>query len=401
MTTSAVKSTMRWSDTTIEAIAAVTRRPARTLLTALGTILGVAAFVATTGLAATASAQVSSSFDALKATEVRVQDANPDGTNPFPHDVDARLEQLNGINHAGLRYPVPDNGRLAPRNTPTRSRNDQTIPIIAATPGAILASQPVIETGVPYNDFHQDHAENVALLGRVAADQLGITRIDNQPAIFIGNTAYTVTGIISDTRRSPDLLLAVIIPTSTEHHNITSAYDGAEVIIDTQTGAAALAGRQAPLALRPQEPERLTALVPPDPRTLRNNVESDVTSLYYALAALSLAVGTIAIANATLLNTIERRPEIGLRRALGAKRSHITRQIILEAAATGTIAGIAGTALAILGVAAIATSRGWTTTIDPTIVLTAPLIGLVTGAIAGALPALRASKTAPAITLRA
>lgn len=402
MSNKSAKSMMRWSDTTIEATAAVTRRPARTLLTALGTILGVAAFVATTGLAATASAQVSSSFDALAATEVRVQDANPDGTNPFPDDVDQRLDRLNGVNDAGLRYPVTDNGTLNPRNTATRPLNatTQPIPIIAATPGAILAARPTVATGIIYNQFHQDRAENVAVLGRVAADQLGITRIDNQPAIFIGDTAYTVTGIINDTARTPDILLAVIIPTTTEHHNINTEPNSIEVIIDTQPGAAALVGRQAPLALRSQQPERLTALVPPDPRTLRNNVESDVTSLYYALAGLSLAVGTIAIANATLLNTIERRPEIGLRRALGAKRSHITRQIILEAAATGTIAGITGTALATLAVAAYSASRGWTTTIDPTIIATAPLIGLTTGALAGTLPALRASRTAPAITLR-
>lgn len=402
MSNKSAKSMMRWSDTTIEATAAVTRRPARTLLTALGTILGVAAFVTTTGLAATASAQVSSSFDALAATEVRIQDANPDGSNPFPDDVDQRLDRLNGVNDAGLRYPVTDNGTLNPRNTASRPLNASTqpIPIIAATPGAILAARPVVATGIIYNQFHQDRAEHVAVLGRVAADQLGITRVDNQPAVFIDDTAYTITGIIGDTIRTPDLLLAVIIPTTTEHHNINTEPNGVEVIIDTQPGAATLVGRQAPLALRPHQPDRLTSLVPPDPRTLRNNVESDVTSLYYALAGLSLAVGTIAIANATLLNTIERRPEIGLRRALGAKRSHITRQIILEAAATGTIAGITGTALATLAVAAYSATRGWTTTIDPTIIAAAPLIGLTTGALAGTLPALRASRIAPAITLR-
>lgn len=395
-------SKLRWSDTIIEASAAITRRPARTLLTALGTILGVAAFVTTTGLAATASAQVSSSFDALKATEVRIQDATPDGTNPFPDDVDQRLQALNGINHAGLSYPVTDNGTLNARNTASRhtGSSTQTIPVIAATPGAISAAQPVLSTGVIYNQFHLDRAEPVAVLGRVAATRLGITRIDNQPAVFINNTGYTVTAIIEDTKRNPDLLLSVIIPTTTEQRLIGTRPDGIEVLIDTQPGAANLAGHQAPIALRPQQPERFTVLIAPDPSTLRNNVESDITSLYYALAALSLVVGTIAIANATLLNTIERRPEIGLRRALGAKRSHITRQIVTEAAIIGTIAGITGTALATLTIAAISTTRGWTTTIDPTIILIAPLIGLATGALAGTLPALRASKTPPATTLR-
>lgn len=395
------KAVLSWADALVEATAAVTRRPARTLLTALGTILGVGAFVTTTGLADTARAQVSSRFDALKATEVRVQDARPDGTNPFPDDTDDRLERLNGINHAGYSYPVSDAGSLQPRNTATRPIGAvQPIPVVAATPGAIHAALPTIATGRIYDRFHHERAERVAVLGRVAAEQLGITRLDNQPAIFLGDTAYTVTAIIDDVRRNPDLLLSITIPTTTEQHHIAAVASGHEVIIDTDAGAAPLAGRQAALALRPDDPDRLSALVPPDPITLRNTIESDVTTLYYTLAALALLIGTIAIANATLLNTIERRPEIGLRRALGAKRGHIVRQITLEAAITGTLAAAGGTTLAIYAIAIVAHQQQWTPTINPTITLTAPLIGLATGALAGVVPALKAAQTPPATTLR-
>ena len=392
---------LSWIDTIIEAAAAIAQRPIRTLLTALGTILGVGAFVTTTGLADTARAQVSARFDALKATEVRIQDAAPDGTNPFPDDVDERLEALNGINHAGLTYPINDNGTLQPRNTVTRPPGgSQPIPLIAATPGALQAALPDLATGRLYDDFHQQRGERVAVVGRVAAEQLGITRIDNQPAIFIGDTAYAVTGIVDGVARNPDLLLSITIPTSTEQHDIGTAAPTYEVLIDTVPGAAPLAGRQAPLALHPERPERLRALVPPDPQTLRNNVEGDVTGLYYALAALALLIGTIAIANATLLNAIERRPEIGLRRALGATRSHVVRQITVEAATVGAIAGIAGTAVAIYSITAISYQRNWTATLNPTIALAAPLIGLVTGAVAGIVPAFKAAQTPPATTLR-
>ena len=134
---------------------------------------------------------------------------------------------------------------------------------------------------------------------------------------------------------------------------------------------------------------------------LRNSVESDVTGLYFALSGLALLIGTIAIANATLLNTIERRPEIGLRRALGAKRSHIARQIMLESTLIGTFAAVAGTASAIAAIAAVASGRGWTMTIDPWLPLMAPAIGALTGAVAGLGPALKAASTPPALTLRA
>ncbi len=396
-----LRARLSWVDTIGEAIAAIAQRPVRTLLTALGTILGVGAFVTTTGLADTARAQVSARFDALKATEVRIQDADPDGTNPFPDDVDERLEALNGINHAGLSYPVDNIDQLQPRSSATRPAGAyQPIPVLAATPGALAATLPTLDTGRLYDQFHQQRSERVAVVGRVAAEQLGITRLDNQPAVFIGDIAYTVVGIIDDVARNPDVLLSISIPTSTEQDLITSPAPTYEVLIDTAPGAAPLAGRQALIVLRPQEPERLQALVPPDPETLRNNVESDVTGLYYALAALALLIGTIAIANATLLNTIERRPEIGLRRALGATRTHIVRQITLEAAITGALAGIGGTAIAIYAIAAVAHQRGWTATLDPTIVALAPLIGLITGALAGIAPALRAAQTPPATTLR-
>jgi putative ABC transport system permease protein len=395
------RSRLRWIDTINEAATVIAQRPIRTFLTALGTILGVGAFVTTTGLATTANAQVSARFDALRATEVRIQDAVPDGIDPFPGDVDARLEALNGVNHAGLSYPVADNGSIQPRNAATRPLNTTTpIPIIAATPGAINASLAVSATGRLYDQFHQDRAEHVAVLGRVAADQLGITRIDNQPVVFLGDTAYSVIGILDDVARNPDLLLAIIIPTTTANTQFDSTNVEREVIIDTAPGAAQLIGQQAPLALRPQQPDRLQALVPPDPTTLRNQIESDVETLFYALSALALLIGAIAITNATLLNIIERRPEIGLRRALGATRTHITRQITVEAALTGTLAGVIGTTIGAIAVTTASITRGWTPTINPTVLIAAPIIGLTIGTAAGIIPALKAAHTPPAETLR-
>jgi putative ABC transport system permease protein len=395
-------SRLSWPDTLREAFAAITQRPVRTLLTALGTILGVGAFVATSGLAETARAQVSSRFDALKATEVRVQDAAPDGTNPFPDDVTERLERLNGINAAGLYFTVPDDGTLKPRTSAASpSAGGTSIPVIAAAPGALRAALPIVAVGRLYDEFHEQRSERVAVVGRAAAAQLGIARVDNQPAVFLGNTAYTVIGILDDVSRNPDLLLAIIVPDSAARRDLPTNGASYQVLIDTAPGAAQLAGRQAPLALRPDQPGRLQALVPPDPKQLRNQVSGDITSLFLALSGLALVIGTIAIANATLLNIIERRNEIGLRRALGATRAHIRRQITIEAALIGTSAGITGASLGLIGVTLTSATKGWTTTIDVTTLLTAPLIGLATGAIAGLVPAIRASRTPPADTLRA
>jgi putative ABC transport system permease protein len=384
-----------------EAAAAVTQRPVRTLLTALGTILGVGAFVATTGVAETARAQVSSRFDVLKATEVRVQDSLPDGNNPFPADVSARLGRLNGVNHAGLSYTVPDNGAIHPRTSPALQASAVAlVPVIAADPGTVEAAIPTLQTGRLYDEFHQERAERVALVGRAAARQLGITRVDNQPAVFLGDIAYTVIGILDDVRRNPDLLLSVVIPTSAANRDLPSVGATYEVLIDTEAGAASLISRQAPIALRPSDPTRLAVLVPPDPKNLRNQVSGDVTDLFFALSGLSLLIGTVAIANATLLSIVERRPEIGLRRALGARRSHIRRQVTVEAGMVGAVGGVIGTCLALVAITLVAAARGWTATVDPTTILVSPVIGLATGALAGLLPAIKASRTLPAEALR-
>lgn len=395
-------SRLRLSDTIAEAAAAIGHRPIRTLLTGVGTILGVGAFLTTTGLAETARAQVSSRFDALRATEVRIEDANPDGGNPFPDNVDETLEALNGVNHAGLYYTVRDDGTIQPRSTAARpeSAASRPIPLVAATPGAISSSLPSLATGRTYDQWHEGRGERVAVLGRAAANQLGIARVDNQPAIFLQDTAYTIVGIIDDVSRNPDLLLSVVIPTSTAEKQFDAREANRQVIIDTEPGAAQLIGRQAPLALRPQEPARLQALVPPDPQTLRNKVEGDVQSLFYALSGLALLIGAVAITNATLLNVIERRPEIGLRRALGATRPQIIRQITLEAGLTGAAAGVLGGTLSVIAVVAVAASREWTPTIQPALLVAAPAIGVATGSLAGIVPALKAARTPPAETLR-
>jgi putative ABC transport system permease protein len=401
--TSQLRSSLLVSDTITEALFTIAERPVRTLLTALGTILGVGAFIVTTGLAATARAQVSSRFDAIKATEVQVRDTSPDGTDPFPTDVDSSLLRLNGVRSAGEYFNVPNtlsNLDVRAALSPSRSSGGQPIAVVAATPGAIRAALPTLTAGRLYEQWHEQRGERVVLLGGVAANQLGITRIDSRPVVFIGETAFTVIGILSGVERNPSLLLSAIIPLSTAERRFDVSAADRHVLIDTSPGAAQLIGGQAPYALRPEQPDRLQALIPPDPKTLRNQVEGDVQSLFYALAVLALLIGAIAIMNATLLNVIERRAEIGLRRSLGATRPHISRQVTLEAALTGTMGGIIGGSLGVIAVVGISAIRGWTPIIQPVLLLASPVLGVATGALAGLIPAIRAARTSPAETLR-
>lgn len=343
-----------------EALAWIVRRRARSALTALGTLLGVGAFVATLGLTSTAGSQISSRFDALKATEVIVQDGRPPEEGAavpepaFPEDAEQRLSRLNGVRAAGVYWTVrPD---LRVRRTTIRDAHgdtEQTVPLVAASPGALRAAGATPSSGRLYDENHDRRRQPVAVLGAGAAARLGIRSVTRQPAIFIGDRALTVVGIIGDVRHAPDLLSAVIVPSRTVEEVWGARHAQRSMLIDTSLGAAQLVGRQAPRQLRPHDPERLVAVVPPDPRTLRQGVEGEFNMLFLLLAGVSLFIGAVGIANTTLVSVMERVHEIGLRRALGARSRHVAAQFLAESSLLGSAGGLLGTCAAVVVVVGV------------------------------------------------
>jgi putative ABC transport system permease protein len=406
---------LTWRDMAAEALAGVVQRPGRSVLTLLGTVLGVGAFVSVLGLTSTATGQISTSFSLLQDTTVTVDDtgatmrdsvAAQDAGMDFPADTDERLRRLNGVVDAGVWWNVPlRHPTVSARpdvTTAATTDSDLTgLRVLAASPGTLRAMQPTVSTGTLFNEFHQRRKERVCLLGTTAARLLGITRVDNQPAVFIDGAAYTVLGIVSTTQRLPQSLLSVLIPSSAA----LNAYgpptdDPAQALIRTRTGAAPLIARQAPLALLPAHPGLLHAVPPPDPHELRDRVDTDMSGLFLVLAAICLIVGAVGIANTTLVSVLERTGEIGLRRALGARRCHITAQFLTESTALGALGGLTGTAIGVAVVIGTALVRHWTAVLQPYTVLPAPLMGMVVGFLAGLYPALRAAHIEPLEALR-
>ena len=134
--------------------------------------------------------------------------------------------------------------------------------------------------------------------------------------------------------RKPALIGSVIIPEGTARKYFALAGPGT-VVVETRIGAAYLIAEQAPLALRPDDPRVLKVEVPQEPKRVRDEVQTDLDVMFLLLGGLSLIVGSIGIANITLVGVMERTPEIGLRRAIGVTRSHIALQFLLESASMG------------------------------------------------------------------
>ena len=387
-----------------EALAGLFARPGRMILTVLGTVIGLAALVATVGLSRTAGNQIIARFDELSATEITVS-AKPAAegapSNDIPWDATERVERLNGVVAAGTLSDVDVGEALvsaSPITDPQR-RTEFKLAVEAASPDLFTAVRARLREGRLPDDGQAQRRARVAVLGPNAAEQLGIAQIGQLPAISIGDEVFLVIGILDSVERKHALLSAVILPEGIAQ-SLYRLRTPESVVIETRVGAASLLSRQVPLALRPDNPTGLKVASPEQPQRIRAGVRSDLDVLFIMLGGVSLLVGAIGIANVTLVSVMERIGEIGLRRALGATRCHIAAQFLLESAAMGFLGGILGASAGMLVVVGVAAYQTWTPVIDPIAPVLAPLIGGLTGLVAGAYPAVRASRLEPVDALR-
>ena len=414
----AESSRMAARDAVAEAIAGITQRPGRAVLTMLGTVLGVGAFVAVLGLTATSAGQISQQFSVLEQTTVTVQDngpgsdAAPPGTNPaigFPADADAIAEHIDGVLAAGVYWPVSLPSTAAFTGSLALSAPaEQSTTLEAASPGAIAAMDLSMVAGSPLSPYENDTAQHVAMIGAATAADLGISpaRLADRPAVFVDGIAYTIVGVYNSAQRGGLSADSMLIPENTALADYGNPEPGvgnqaeAVMLMATKIGAAKSVAAQIATAESPTDPSRLIVTAPPSPQNLQSQVTGDLAGLFLVLAAISLLIGAVGIANTTLVAVLERTEEIGLRRALGARPRHIAAQFLSESTALGTLGGLLGTCVGVGVVVIFAATRNWTAILDPAYTLPAPLIGSVVGLLAGTYPAMRAARTSPLAALR-
>jgi putative ABC transport system permease protein len=238
------------------------------------------------------------------------------------------------------------------------------------------------------------------VLGAVAAERLGIGRAGVQ--VVIGGARYTVMGIMDELPLSQDLDRAALIgfDRATAAFGVGERPSATKVYVRADTDQVAAVRDVMAATANPESPEEVDVSRPSDVLEARAATDEALTALFLGLGAVALLVGGIGIANVMVISVLERRSEIGLRRALGATERHVGVQFLTESLLLAVLGGIGGLMIGSAVTIAYALSQGWSVTI-PMVALVGGLVAaLLIGAVAGLYPAVRAARLSPTDALR-
>jgi putative ABC transport system permease protein len=395
---------MRVADLFAQAALSLVGRPARSLMTVVGVAIGICALVAVTALSSSAETAISGQFDLIASNRVIVVAAQE--SEPFDALVRAVPAALtiNGVEKAGVTAVLREGSRRVTLGTCPAScdRPGVSAAVVSTGPGGLEARGAQLVAGVELDGTSQGVSAACALEESLA-HRLGISAVQVQLGIriFLERRECVVGSVVRAATGDSALTASVIVNHESEQQLLPGAdWDTPELFLQTRTAAAQQVGKEAPFVIDPQAPEAHLALVPPQPTQLRDSVLGQVRTLVIGLTAIALVVGALGVAATVSTSVYERRAEIGLRRALGARRRTVAAQFMTEALVLGIVGGVEGT-LAGLGVAAIVClARDWLLAAPATLLLCAPVVGGLVGLLAGLQPALRAARVEAADAVR-
>lgn len=373
---------------------AVFRRPARAIVIGLGSLLGFALLGYSVTWAASGARAVLSELDSLASTSVVIRSSDP----TIPPEVSSitRVREVPGVVAAGSIVSLGSR-RIQPFDVPWESEIED-VPVVAGDQGAVEYLQLTID-GQPLSAATFGLALPQALVGVGVLQQFG-EAIEAGGAIRVDGFAFAVAGIITDAKQQADVLFQVFIAQSAAERLWGTDGLPSEIVIRVQPGAAEFVAAHSALLVDRNDPERLFAMYEPEPEQFRSRLGSQLSGLQIGLGVALIIASTGVAAAVATADVLNRRGEIGLRRALGATRALIAGQLLGESALIGLTAGTAGSLLGTIGGSVAALAEGWTPVVPPWLVPAGVALSMAAGAVGGLLPALRAARLDPAAALR-
>ncbi len=373
-------------------------RRLRAALSALGIAIGIAAMVAVLGISESSRAELLSSLDRLGTNLLTIQAGSGFGLGSgegLPVTAEAMLGRIGPVQGVSSVTVVDASVRRTDMVPTTRTGGitvQATDPELLDTLRAQMADGEWLDgtrAGLP-----------VVVLGSVAAERLGLGEVSDNAMVWIGDRWFSVIGILEPVELAPDLDRAAMIGEEIAEKEFGTTPSPGTIYLRTDPEVIDDVRTVVPATANPSEPDTVEVSRPSDALEAKAAASSAFTSLFLGLGAVALLVGGVGIANVMVIAVLERRSEIGLRRALGATRRHVSVQFLTEALLLSGTGGVIGAALGAAVTAGYSILRSWDVRVPVAGLVGAVVSSLVIGALAGLYPARRAARLSPTDALR-
>ena len=368
-------------------------RRLRAGLSALGIAIGVAAIVAVLGLSASSQAGLLAEINRLGTNLLTVQNGQTlfGQTAQLPKAAPGMVARIDPVT------AVEDTGTVsnadAYRSPLIPAIDTNALSVDAASLGLLPAVATTMAQGRYLNAATA--TEPVAVLGAVAAQRLGIDRIYAGQRIWVGGQWFYVAGILNPAMLVPAIDNSVLVGFNAADKFL--GFDGHTTTIYVRALTGQVNAVQSVLAAtaNPEAPNEVDVSQPSAALVAQADAQGAFDDLFLGLGAVALLVGAVGVANIMVISVLERRSEIGLRRALGANKGHIRIQFLAEAILLSILGGAAGVGVGALSTAIYASTKGWAVVVPLLAWVGGFGAALLIGAVAGLLPALRAARMSP------